>query len=159
MLDLITQGRAQLGLLAAQAAYPPHIAHARLEMSSEFGLFVAKNHPLSKLPRVRQDDLSRWRLLRLSSVAHDDANTDELPGSGGRCWAAPDYLMLLEMARLGFGWAELPRQLVDAYGFGGLHELPCSGWPRRVTVDAIWSRQRELGPVAAWLLDRLLQDA
>lgn len=159
VLDLVTQGRAQLGLLGAQATYPPHIAHARLEMSSEFGLFVAKGHPLSTLPQVRQDDLSRWRLLRLSSVAHDDANTDELPGSGGRCWAAPDYLMLLEMARLGFGWAELPRQLVDAYGFGGLHELPCSGWPRRVTVDAIWSRQRELGPVAAWLLERLLQDA
>ncbi len=159
VLDLVTQGRAQLGLIAALPSYPPHIAHARLEMSSELGLFVAKDHPLSKQAEVRHDDLSRWRLLRLSSIAHDDANSDDLPGSGGRCWAAPDYLMLLEMARLGFGWAELPRQLVDAYGFGGLHELSCSGWPRRVTVDAIWSRQRELGPVAAWLLDRLLQDA
>ena len=159
VLDLVTQGRAQLGLIAALPSYPPHIAHARLEMSSEFGLFVAKDHPLCKQAEVRHDDLSRWRLLRLSSIAHDDANSDDLPGSGGRCWAAPDYLMLLEMARLGFGWAELPRQLVDAYGFGGLHELSCSGWPRRVTVDAIWSRQRELGPVAAWLLERLLQDA
>jgi DNA-binding transcriptional LysR family regulator len=159
VLDLVTQGRAQLGLIAALPAYPPHIAHARLNMSSEFGLFVAKDHPLSTLAQVRHDDLSHWRLLRLSSVAHDDANSDDLPGSGGRCWAAPDYLMLLEMARLGFGWAELPRQLVDAYGFGGLHELPCNGWPRRVTVDAIWSRQRELGPVAAWLLGRLLEDS
>ena len=156
VLDLVTQGRAQLGLIAALPDYPPHIAHARLEMSSEFGLFVAKDHPLSELARVRPEDLAHWRLLRLSSVAHDDANNDDLPASGGRCWAAPDYLMLLEMARLGFGWAELPRQLVEAYGFAGLHELPCNGWPRRVTVDAIWSRQRALGPVAAWLLERLL---
>ncbi|MBA4246253.1 MAG: LysR family transcriptional regulator [Pseudomonas sp.] len=157
VLDLVSQGRAQLGLIAAQPAYPPHIAHARLHMSSEFGLFAAKGHPLSELAQVRPEDLSHWRLLRLSSVANDDASADVLPGSGGRCWAAPDYLMLLEMARLGFGWAELPRQLVDAYGFDGLQELRCSGWPRRVTVDAVWSRQRELGPVAAWLLERLLQ--
>jgi DNA-binding transcriptional LysR family regulator len=159
VLDLVSQGRVQLGLLAAQPAYPPHIAHARLATSSEFGLFVATGHPLSELPRVRPEDLSRWRLLRLSSVAHDEASSDDLPGSGGRCWAAPDYLMLLEMARLGFGWAELPRQLVEGYGFAGLHELPCNGWPRRVVVDAVWSRQRELGPVAAWLLERLLEGA
>lgn len=159
VLDLVTQGRAQLGLIAALPTYPPHIAHARLEMSSEFGLFVAKDHPLSKLAQVRTEELSHWRLLRLSSVANDDTNSDDLPGSGGRCWAAPDYLMLLEMARLGFGWAELPRQLVEAYGFGGLHELSCNGWPRQVTVDAIWSRQRELGPVTAWLLERLLEDS
>ena len=94
----------------------------------------AKDHPLSELAQVRPEDLSQWRLLRLSSVANDDSSSDVLPGSGGRCWAAPDYLMLLEMARLGFGWAELPRQLVDAYGFGGLQELRCSGWPRRVKM-------------------------
>ncbi|WP_159974100.1 LysR family transcriptional regulator [Pseudomonas sp. 8Z] len=158
VLDLISQGRAHLGLLAAQSTYPPHIAHARLAMHSEFGLFVAKGHPLSTLAKVQPEDLSPWRLLRLSSVANDDANSDDLPGSGGRCWAAPDYLMLLEMARLGFGWAELPRQLVDTFGFDSLHELPCNGWPRRVTVDAVWSRQRELGPIAAWLLGRLLED-
>ncbi|MGP9823974.1 LysR family transcriptional regulator [Ectopseudomonas khazarica] len=155
VLDLVNQGRAQIGLLAAQDRYPPHIAHARLEMSSEFGLFVAREHPLAERSHVRPEDLSHWRLLRLSSVADDDANRDDLPGSGGRCWAAPDYLMLLEMARLGFGWAELPRQLVETYGFEALHELPCSGWPRRMPVDAIWSRQRTLGPVAAWLLQRL----
>ncbi|WAJ36524.1 LysR family transcriptional regulator [Pseudomonas sp. GOM7] len=159
VLDLVSQGRAQLGLTAALPNYPPHIAHARLAMSSELSLFVAKNHPLSKLKQVRHEDLSHWRLLRLSSVANDHTNSDDLPGSGGRCWAAPDYLMLLEMARRGFGWAELPRQLVDAYGFGELYEMPCSGWPRRVTVDVIWSRQRALGPVTAWLLERLLEDA
>lgn len=159
VLDLVCLGRAQLGLMSAQPAYPPHIAHARLEMRSEFGLFAALGHPLSKLPRVTPEDLAHWRLLRLSSVSNDEAVVDTLPSSGGRCWAAPDYLMLLEMARLGFGWAELPRQLVEGYGFNGLHELPCSGWPRLVAVDVVWSRQHELGPAAAWLLNRLLDSA
>lgn len=60
------------------------------------------------------------------------------------------------MAVPGCGWAALPRQLATGYGAARLQELALVGWPRRVPVDAVWSRQRELGPVAAWLLGRLL---
>lgn len=162
VLDLIGQGRAQLGLLAAQPAYPPDIAHAGVAVSAEFGLFVAVDHPLAALARVGLADLAQWRALRLSSVTASATPADDLPGSdvrsGARCWSAPDYLLLLEMAGLGCGWAALPRQLVADYGRGRLHELALDGWPRRVAVDAVWSRRRELGPVAAWLLDRLLAD-
>ena len=166
VLDLIGQGRAQLGLLAAQPAYPPDIAHAGVAVSAEFGLFVAVDHPLATLARVGPADLAQWRALRLSSVTASETPADDLPGSGvrsdvrsgARCWSAPDYLLLLEMAGLGCGWAALPRQLVADYGRGRLHELALDGWPRRVAVDAVWSRRRELGPVAAWLLDRLLAD-
>ena len=162
VLDLVSQGRAQLGLLAALPAYPPDIAHARVATSAEFGLFVARNHPLARLARVTSEDLAAWRLLRLSSVAADATPSEELPDSGGRsggrCWSAPDYLLLLEMASLGCGWAELPRQLVADYGNGRLQALALAGWPRQVAVDVVWSRQRELGPVAAWLLGRLLAD-
>lgn len=158
VLDLVSQGRAQLGLLAAQPGYPPDIAHASLATSAEFGLFVAHGHPLAGLPRLTAEDLTRWRVLRLSSVAASEMPADDLPGSGGRCWSAPDYLLLLEMAVLGFGWTALPRQLVAGYGDARLQELKFDGWPKRVPVDAVWSRQRALGPVAAWLLDRLLAD-
>lgn len=166
VLDLVSQGRAQLGLLAAQPAYPPDIAHARVATSAEFGLFVARSHPLARLARVTSEDLAAWRVLRLSSVAAGATPSEALPGSdvrsggrgGGRCWSAPDYLLLLEMASLGCGWAELPRQLVADYGNGRLLALALDGWPRQVAVDAVWSRQRELGPVAAWLLGRLLAD-
>lgn len=156
VLDLVCQNRAHLGLLAAQPDYPPNIAHASVPSSAEFGLFVACDHPLSALPHVTPEDLAHWRVLRLSSVAASEAPSDDLPGSGGRCWSAPDYLLLLEMAALGFGWSALPRQLVAGHGAGKLKELPVNGWPKRVPVDVVWSRQHALGPVAAWLLGRLL---
>lgn len=154
--DLVGQGRANLGLLAAQASYPPELAHANLAGGAEFSLFVAKGHALSQLAHVTQQDLSTWRVLRLSSVADQSSELDDLPGSGGRCWSAPDYLMLLELACLGFGWAALPRQLVAGHGNERLHELTLNGWPKHVQVDVIWSRERPLGPAAAWLLERLL---
>jgi len=156
VLDLVSQNRAHLGLLAAQPDYPPNIAHASVASSAEFGLFVACDHPLATLQRVTPEDLARWRVLRLSSVAASECPSDDLPGSGGRCWSAPDYLLLLEMAAMGFGWSALPRQLVTSHGAGKLSELPVNGWPKRVPVDVVWSRQHELGPVAAWLLGRLL---
>lgn len=157
VLDLVSQNRAQLGLLAAQSDYPPDIAHAGVAVTAEFGLFVARGHPLSSVPRVSTEDLARWRVLRLSSVAASETPSQDLPGSGGRCWSAPDYLLLLEMAVLGFGWSALPRQLVAGYGADRLQELHVTGWPKHVPVDVIWSRQHQLGPVAAWLLGRLLE--
>lgn len=156
VLDLVGQGRGHLGLLAAQASYPPELAHASLADCADFGLFVAKGHPLAQLPRVTTEDLLPWRVLRLSTVADQGAELDDLPGSGGRCWSAPDYLLLLEMATLGFGWAALPRQLVTGHGDGRLQELAINGWPKQVRVDVVWSRERSLGPAAAWLLERLL---
>ncbi len=159
VLDLVNQGRAHLGLLAAQPSYPPDIAHASVPGNAEFGLFVAREHPLAKLQSVTTEDLVNWRVLRLTSVATSEMPSDDLPSSGGRCWSAPDFILLLEMAALGFGWAELPRELVVNHGGGQLQELQLPGWPRHVRVDVVWSRQRELRPVAAWLLERLLDDA
>ena len=159
VLDLVNQGRAHLGLLAAQPSYPPDIAHASVATNAEFGLFVAREHPLAKLQSVTTEDLANWRVLRLTSVATSEAPSDDLPDSGGRCWSAPDFLLLLEMAALGFGWAALPRELVASHGGGQLQELQLPGWPRHVRVDVVWSRQRSLRPVAAWRRGRLLADA
>jgi len=63
---------------------------------------------------------------------------------------------LLDLAVLGFGWASLPRWLVDNYGAGRLRELQVPGWPRQQALEVIWSRQRPLGPAASWLRQTLL---
>jgi DNA-binding transcriptional LysR family regulator len=156
VIELVVQGRATLGLLAAQGSYPPELGAATVAERADFGLFVALDHPLAQRPALRVNDLAGWRLLRLNTLGDALAVNDGLPDSNGRCWSAPSYLMLLEMAIHGFGWAELPRWLVSGYANGRLKELQVPGWPRSLAVDVVWSRQRRLGPAASWLLERLL---
>jgi DNA-binding transcriptional LysR family regulator len=67
--------------------------------------------------------------------------------------------MLMEMAVLGFGWAAIPRWMVTRFATGKLAELDARGWPRRVPVDAVWSRQRPLGRAGTWLLQEMLAPA
>ncbi|AIT26716.1 lysR substrate binding domain protein [Bordetella holmesii 30539] len=89
--------------------------------------------------------------MRLSTLAMADA-----PMPPARpVWSAPSYLMLLEMASLGFGWTELPRWMVQRFGQARLRELDVPGWPRHIKVDAVWSARRTLGPAGAWLLHSL----
>lgn len=155
VLDLVRQGRADLGMLAARASYPPELGHGRCAAGGEFALFAASNHPLSQLNSVGLPDLAHWRILRLSTLVQSDTAVDDLPNEGGRCWSAPNYLLLLGMAVQGLGWAALPRALVQDFAHGQLRELPVLGWPRQVPVDLVWSRQRGLGPAGSWLLERL----
>lgn len=124
---------------------------------AEFGLFIARGHPLAALARVDAEALAGWRLLALSSFGSPDQIDEALPAGNGR-WTAPNYLLLLEMADAGFGWAELPRWLVQRYGGDRLHELAVPGWPRSQAVDILWSRRRPLGPAANWMLERLLAE-
>ncbi|AYF86105.1 LysR family transcriptional regulator [Pseudomonas sp. JS3066] len=156
VIELVAQGRATLGLLASQGTYPPELGAATVAERADFGLFVAQEHPLAQMSDVQESDLAGWRLLRLNTLGNALALDDGLPNSGGRCWSAPSYLLLLEMASNGFGWAELPRWLVSGYANGRLKELQVPGWPRSQAVDVVWSRQRRLGPAASWLLGRLL---
>ena len=142
-------------LLAEREHYAPELGWSTVAERAEFALFVGQDHPLARLPRVGVEDLANWRLLALSTVGQPEARDDALPAGDGR-WTAPNYLLLLEMAVHGFGWAELPRWLVDGYAGGRLRELKVTGWPRTQAVDIIWSRRRPLGPAASWMLERLL---
>ncbi|MGH8806719.1 MAG: LysR family transcriptional regulator [Noviherbaspirillum sp.] len=157
VLDLIQQDRAQLGLVAAQQAYPPDIGAATIAEQSEIGLFVGCRHPLAAYgsDEVPHEALRDARELRLNTFV-DPTGAEPRPVASDRRWSAPSYLMLLEMAVLGFGWTELPRWLVEHFAVDRLHEVHARGWPRRVPVDAVWSRRRPLGQAGAWLLETLL---
>ncbi|CAB3667295.1 HTH-type transcriptional regulator YhaJ [Achromobacter pulmonis] len=153
VVALVQQGRAHLGLMAAQDSYPPDMARATLREASEIVLCVGRGHPLAALPAVTEDHLTRARELRLSTYELDDR--ENAPSHS--TWSAPGYLMLLEMATLGFGWTELPRWMLQRFGGGQLVELTVPGWPRQIRVDAVWSTRRPLGPAGAWLLQNLTQ--
>jgi len=155
-INLIQSGRASLGLLSAQAHYPPEVGYATIAERAEFGLFVAHKHPLAKEKNVDYAKLAEFRALRLNTLVDESIPTSDLPTSGHRSWSAPNYLLLMDMAAFGFGWSALPRWIVSSYGAGKLKELDVPGWPRSSAVDVIWSRQRSLGPAGAWLLDTFI---
>lgn len=150
VVALVQQGRAHLGLMAAQTAYPPDIANATLPDLSEIVLCAGRSHALADLPRVTPDELKHTRELRLSSYEHERKRV-----ATGPIWLAPSYLMLLEMATMGFGWTELPRWMIQRFGRDQLVELRMAGWPRHIPVDIIWSTRTTLGSAGAWLLDKL----
>jgi DNA-binding transcriptional LysR family regulator len=158
-ISLVQSGRASLGLLSAQASYPPEIGHTTIDECADFSLFVAHSHPLAALEQVDYQQLGQHRALRLNTLVEHSIPTDDLPTSGHRSWSAPNYLLLMDMAAFGFGWSALPRWLVSRYSGGLLKELKVSGWPRSSAVDIIWSCQRGLGPAGSWLLEELVPNA
>jgi DNA-binding transcriptional LysR family regulator len=151
LVSLVQSGRAQIGVVGAQGSYPPDIGATTIAEQSEITLFAAVSHPLSGLRDITPDTLRKFRELRLATYL-EPASAQGL----GRSWSAPSYLMLLEMAVLGYGWAAIPRWMVSRFAENKLQELDARGWPQRVPVDAVWSRQRALGRAGTWLLQEML---
>jgi DNA-binding transcriptional LysR family regulator len=154
LVALVQSGRAHIGVVGAQAMYPPDVGSATIAEQSEITLFVATNHPLAGMKDVKPEELARYRELRLDTF---QGRAERLMPVARRAWSASSYLMLLEMAVLGFGWAAIPRWMVTRFAVGSLSELDARGWPRRVPVDAVWSRQRPLGRAGIWLLQKMLE--
>lgn len=152
LIALVQSGRAQIAFIEHQDLYPPDLTCAPVEERTEIALFVSPKHPLASLDTLTAHALQQHRELRLASII----NPNETRASG-RVWSAPSYLMLLEMAQLGFGWAPIPRWLVERFGGGQLVELKARGWPRSVAVDALWSRHHPPGPAGSWLLGKMLE--
>lgn len=153
LVDLVQSGRAQLGFVEQQGAYPKDVAADTVSEATEIALFVAPGHPLAaEKGWIGVDMLRGHRELRLSTIRQ--AAPD---GDAGAAWSAPSYLMLMEMAQLGLGWAPLPRWLVERFSEPALRELRVRGWPKRVHVDAVWSRRRRMGPAGSWLLQDMLR--
>lgn len=152
LIALVQSGRAQIAFIEHQDLYPPDLTCAPVEERTEIALFVSPKHPLASLDTLTAHALQQHRELRLASIISPNETR-----ASGRVWSAPSYLMLLEMAQLGFGWAPIPRWLVERFGGGQLVELKARGWPRSVAVDALWSRHHPPGPAGSWLLGKMLE--
>ncbi|MGE8067801.1 LysR family transcriptional regulator [Pseudomonas sp. NPDC089569] len=152
LVNLVQSGRAQLAFAEMQDSYPPDLVNSTVDERTEIALFVSPGHPLATLEHIDQDVLQQHRELRLATIVNPYESR-----ARGRVWSAPSYLMLLEMAQGGFGWAPLPRWLVARFGPGTLQELQVRGWPKTVSVDALWSRLNPPGPAGSWLLAKMLE--
>ncbi|ROL79426.1 LysR family transcriptional regulator [Pseudomonas chlororaphis] len=152
LIELVQRGRAQIAFAEMQPEYPADLDHSTVDERTEIALFVSRKHPLAALKNIDQAHLQQHRELRLATIVNPYDSR-----ARGRVWSAPSYLMLLEMAQGGFGWAPLPRWLVERFGADSLVELDARGWPRNVAVDALWSRLHPPGPAGSWLLGRMLE--
>lgn len=152
LIALVQSGRAQLAFAERQDRYPADLESATVNERSLLGLFVAHDHSLAGMNDIDKATLQQHRELRLATVINPYESRAQ-----GRVWSAPSYLMLMEMAQGGFGWAPLPHWLVERYGGTSLSELHARGWPRTVVVDALWSRLHPPGPAGSWLLAKMLE--
>ena len=155
VVDLVQTGRAHIGVVAAQPGYPADVGAALMAEPSDVALYAAPNHPLAALTDITPDQLAKHRELRLNTYQQTAAEGPSAPLSSGS-WSAPSYLMLLELAVLGFGWAAIPRWMVSRFARTTLQPLRARGWPQRAPIDAVWSRQRPLGRAGTWLLQEML---
>lgn len=152
LIALVQRGRAHIAFAEMQSDYPADLNNATVDERTEIALFVSTGHPLAALQKVDKETLQQHRELRLATIINPYETRAQ-----GRVWSAPSYLMLLEMAQGGFGWAPLPRWLVERFGAGSLQELKVRGWPKPVAVDALWSRLHPPGPAGSWLLAKMLE--
>lgn len=152
LIELVQRGRAHLAFAEMQDTYPPDLVTSTVAERTDLALFVKDDHVLTRVERVDQQVLEQQRELRLATIVNPYDSRAK-----GRVWSAPSYLMLMEMAEMGFGWAALPRWLVARFGNGSLVELTVRGWPRPVYVDALWSRIYPPGPAGSWLLSKMLE--
>lgn len=153
VLDLLQSSRAHIGLIESQQSYPPDIGFARVSENTQMSVFVARDHPLAAIKNISEADLTHTRQLCLNTYSR----IDNEPKSQGLVWSAPSYLMLLEMAEQGFGWAILPRWLVKQFSQRELFELTVRGWPKTTSIDAVWSKNTPPGPAGRWLLDQIIE--
>lgn len=150
VIDLLQAGRAHIGLLEVQDSYPPDIGVARLPEQTDMDIFVSCDHPLAQLANIQPEQLHTFRQLILQPYRRTETRAP------GQTWSAPSYLMLLEMAEQGFGWSILPHWLVRQFGHNKLVTLPIRGWPKLISVDAVWSKNNQPGPAGSWFIDQLI---
>lgn len=150
VIELLKNGRAQLGLITKQPNSSTELVNRSLAISGRTGIYLAKNHPLSEQGVVTLDDLKGIRQLQLNTWSRAGIQRSE-----GLVWSASSYILLLDMAQQGFGWAKLPCWMVDHFGNESLTLLPIAGWPQQINLEIIWSARHGVGPACLWMIDQL----
>ena len=147
VVALVQQGRAHLGLMAAQDNYPPDVGYSALKEKSELVLCVGRGHPLAALPR---DQRAAARGTRIAAQHLRTGQQGRLPGAIDLVGAG-----LSDAVRNGQPGVWLDR--AAALDGAALRRRSAGGTARAGLasahrVDAVWSMRRALGSAGAWLL-------
>ena len=152
VVALVQQGRAHLGLMAAQDSYPPDVGYSALKEKSELVLCVGRGHPLAALPR---DQRAAARGTRIAAQHLRTGQQGRLPGAIDLVGAG-----LSDAVRNGQPGVWLDR--AAALDGAALRRRSAGGTARAGLasahpVDAVWSMRRALGSAGAWLLQSLIE--
>ncbi|MGL4191960.1 MAG: LysR family transcriptional regulator [Vibrio sp.] len=154
LTELLVSGRAQLGI-SYQKAYPQREIATRSLGDVAMPLVVAPSHPLAQQRPLQERDLQGTRqLMATGRRAGSERHRFRL---SAQVWWIEGDLGVLELVKLGLGWAAIPEFL--------LHQPLARGEVVVLTPDFIasprlglelqWHRARPLGQAGNWLKEAI----
>lgn len=153
IINLVSSGRASVGLLKSSADYPAGILHHPVDQMV-LQPYIRQDHPLTRQARLTCKDLQSVREI---VIAPRDGAA-QIP-QGRHCWLTESYWAALGMVEQGFGWTLLPEVFVQEMNGREVQALviehPPAHW--RGSIDAIWSVQQVQGKACAALIQLCLR--
>ena len=155
VISLVTEGRADLGLMIAVFTAPEGYRITPLGEMLQSAVAGA-GHPLARLERVSFDELRRHRQLLQTSRSGRGHGMDQI---SAQLWRVESQYGLLELAKQGLGWAWAPDHMVaGAVADGSLCRLRFEGAldHHHLPVDMITGNHYVEGIAGRWLRDALM---
>ncbi|MBR7629463.1 MAG: hypothetical protein RLZZ616_681 [Pseudomonadota bacterium] len=153
--ELLKSGRAQLGI-SYQKAQPEREIASRSLGSVGMPLVVSPDHPLAHRTPLRESDLQGARQLMVTG-RREGTERHRFRLSAQVWWVEGD-LGILELVKLGLGWAAIPDFLLHRpLARGEVVVLnPDFIAKAELELELQWHRARPLGQAGRWLKEALL---
>ncbi|MGY3859018.1 LysR family transcriptional regulator [Aeromonas intestinalis] len=153
--ELLKSGRAQLGI-CYQQMQPARELVARSLGAVSMPLVVSPDHPLAHKEPLRESDLQGARQLMVTG-RREGTERNRFRLSSQVWWVEGD-LGILELVKLGLGWASVPDFLLHRpLARGEVVVLqPDFASQTELMLELQWHRARPLGQAGAWLKEALL---
>lgn len=153
--ELVRSGVADLGLMTTLEDYPEEIQFRGVGRSESITV-AGKDHPLAAFDSVTPSDLAFHRHLRITSQWAGARAEDSEPSN--EVWLADSYRSLIALVRDGFGWADVPPDMIaddlenrSVVRLNTLHQRV----PYTTPVDLVWSTSARPGKAMEWLIEAL----
>lgn len=153
--ELLKSGRAQLGI-SYQKAHPERDLVSRSLGAVTMPLVVSPDHPLARKTPLHESDLQGARQLMVTG-RREGTERHRFRLSAQVWWVEGD-LGVLELVKLGLGWAAVPEFLLHRpLARGELVVLkPDFTAQAELELELQWYRARPLGQAGRWLKEALL---
>lgn len=155
LTELLKSGRAQLGI-SYQKERPEREIVSRILWAVSMPLVVSPSHPLAQRAPLQESDLQGARQLMVTG--RREGTERHRFRLSSRVWWVEGDLGVLELVKLGLGWAAVPDFLLHRpLARGELVILKPDFLPsQELALELQWYRARPLGEAGRWLKEALL---